>query len=119
MGIESAEGSQIVLPLPHTPFIARLIFFADQTIGTTDSAGYKIQITSVVPDGSFNMSTELLGRFESVFLTTGIGQETAEFRAICALTNNRVRPREIGRRCQWFCDTATQMGHAGCTQAPY
>src|SRR5260370_36587913 len=102
MGIQSLEGSQIVLPLPHTPFIARLIFFADQTIGTTDSAGYKIQITSVVPDGSFNMTTELLGRFESVFLTTGIGQETAQFKAIFALTKKRGRPREIDRRGEWF-----------------
>src|SRR5260370_19208394 len=112
MGIQSLEGSQIVLPLPHTPFIARLIFFADQTIGTTDSAGYKIQITSVVADGSFNMSTELLGRFESVFLTTGIGQETAEFRALCALKNTRVRPRDTGRRCHWVCDTGKPVGPA-------
>jgi hypothetical protein len=60
--IKPLDVSQIVLALSHTPFIARLIFCAYQAVRTTDPTRRTIQIATVLPDGTLDVTAEVLGR---------------------------------------------------------
>ena len=93
---------EILCPLLRASLIARLVFCADQAVGSATPVRVRANVAARLFDRLLDMAAIGLGRLQSPGSVLGIGEKTSEHDAEPALAWNGTIPPPVSRRRQRF-----------------